>query len=104
MFSHSTRNPTWVLVVEPVSKFLRHTLPMLVAKSRIEVRDVCENLELISERSDTMVNGMGGGWVAGGGRAAGMEASDVWGYVAWGVGRATGPAGTSKVGGGEQAR
>ena len=77
---------------------------MLVAKSRIEVRDVCDDLELISVRTGTMYSGMGGGRVAGEGRAAGMEASDVWGCVAWGVGRATGPAGTSKVGGGEQAR
>ena len=77
---------------------------MLVAKSRIEVRDVCEDLDLISVRSDTMVSGMGGGWVAGEGRAAGMEASIEWGYAAWGVGIATGPAGTPKVSGGEQAR
>ena len=104
MSSHNEHNATWGLVVEQVSKFLRHTLPMLVAKSRMEAREVCEDLELISVRSDTMVSGIGGGWVAGGGRAAGMEASEVWGYVAWGVGRATGPAGTSKVGGGEQAR
>ena len=104
MFSHSTRNPTWVLVVEPVIRFLRHTLPMLVAKSRIEVRDVCDDLELISVRADTMYSGMGGGRVAGEGSVAGVEASDVWGCVAWGVGRATGPAGTSKVGGGERVR
>ena len=82
MFSHSTRTPTWVLVVEPVIRFLRHTLPMLVAKSRIEVRDVCDDLELISVRGDSMYSGMGGGRVAGEGSVARVEASDVWGCVA----------------------
>ena len=104
MSSHNKRNTTWELVVEQVSKFLRHTLPMLVAKSRIEAREVCEDLELISVRSDTMVSGMGGGWVAGERGAADMEASIVWGYVAWSVGRATGPGGTSKLVGEERVR
>ena len=38
------------------------------------------------------------------GRAAGVEASNVWRCEAWGVGRASGPAETSKVGGEGQAR
>ena len=86
-------------MVEPVIRFLKHNLPMLVAKSRIEDRDVCDDLELISVRGDSMNSGMGGGRVAGEGSVARVEASDVWGCVAWDVGGATGPAGTSKVGG-----
>ena len=97
MSSHNKHNATWGLVVEQVSKFLRHTLPMLVAKSRMEARDVCEDLQLISVRSVTMASGMGGGWVEGEGEAPVMEESIVWGCVAWSVGRATGPVGTSMV-------
>ena len=51
-----------------------------------------------------MASGMGGGWVAGEGEAAVMEESIVWGCVAWSVGRATGPVGTSMVDGGERVR
>ena len=104
MSSHNEHNATWGLVVEQVSKFLRHTLPMLVAKSRMEARDVCEDLELISVGSVTTASGMGGGRVAGEGEAAVMEESIVWGCVAWSVGRATGPVGTSMVDGGERVR
>ena len=69
-------------MVEPVIRFLMHTLPMLVAKSRIEDRDVCNDLELISVRGDSMSSGMGGGRVAGEGSVARVEASDVWGCEA----------------------
>ena len=72
---------------------------MLVAKTRKEDRVVCDDLELISVRGDSMYSGMGGGSVAGEGSVARLEASDVWGCEAWDVGGATGPAGTSKVGG-----
>ena len=78
MSSHNKRNTTWELVVEQVSKFLKHTLPMLVAKSRMEARKVCEDLELISVIIATMASeGMGGGWVAGGSGTDVVEASIV---------------------------
>ena len=105
MSSHNKRNTTWELVVEQVSKFLRHTLPMLVAKSRMEARKVCEDLDLISVRDVTMASGgMGGGWVAGGGGTDVVGASIVWGLVAWGVGRATVSEGASTVVGEERVR
>ena len=78
MFSHSTRNSTWELVVEPVVRFLRHTLPMLMAKSRMEERVICDDLELMSVGAGKMLSGMEGWRVSGGGRGAGGGTSAVW--------------------------
>ena len=78
MFSHSTRNSTWELVVEPVVRFLMHTLPMLMAKSRMEERVICDALELMSVGTGTILGGMVGWRDSGGGRGAEGRTSAVW--------------------------
>ena len=78
MFSHSTHGSTWELVAEPEIRFLRHTLPMSMAKRRMEERVTCDDLELISVGAGTMLGGMEGWMVSGGERGAGGGTSAVW--------------------------
>ena len=43
MFTHNTRRSTWELVPEPDVRFLRHTLPMSVAKRLMAERSFCDD-------------------------------------------------------------
>ena len=98
MSSQTNRSITWELLEEQVNKFLGHTLAMKEARSRMDERTTCEDLELMSSCDATISSGgIGGGWDAGGRGAVVVVASIIWGLVVWDVGGAAVSQGTSRV-------